>query len=174
MQLRLPPVDDIRSPFVVPIGHLSMQASRFELSLLHFLAELPADGSPLQTNTKEVATQIRYWDKKAEKYVDDRINLITDPDIRDKAKLAMQTFSRLREDRNRVIHDAIEPIIYENEGGYGLRAAALEHRRENRGSTSFRIRDVTPEEIANLAYEFYDLRQELDGIGFTLNPPNLD
>jgi hypothetical protein len=158
--LELPPSDIYRSPFVEPIGHLAMQAARADQNVYTLCATVPFDGSPLQMHPGETEKRLRNWtDKKAQTFLKTRLELISEAATRNQALQAMNNFERLRLARHRVIHDAVEVGIDLEGKAYAL---AVEYRKETPDRSGVYLHRVTPDQIATLACEVYELNQDLN------------
>ncbi|MBP2558006.1 hypothetical protein J2857_000757 [Neorhizobium galegae] len=165
--LRLPNVDEFRQPFIEPLGHLVMQAAYADNELIELCSKIPSEGSPHQMPPEEVAQKLRNWDQKAKAFVHLRINMITDDRLRDQASDALTRFDTLRTQRHRAIHDAVEVGIFGSGDTYEVSALALEYRRE-KSCTTVSLNTVTPEVIANLACQLYELQRDLNSVTYAL------
>lgn len=154
MPLRLPPADVYRAPFVEPIGHLAMQAAQADQAIISLCAAVPFDGSPSQMKPSETEVLLRNWTDKSRAFVTSRLKLISNPELREQASQSIARFERLRNARNRVIHDAVEVGIDFDGTTHSL---AVEFRK---GEGVF-LHTVTAEQIAALACEVYELNQDL-------------
>lgn len=170
-KLRLPPVDVYRAPFVEPIGHLAMQASKAEQLVFDLCAAIPFDGSPDQLHPGEAEQKCRNWTAKAEEFVADRLALLSQDTTREAAATAINTFLRIKEFRNRVIHDAVEVGIDFDGKAFAL---AVQYHRDGKNRTEVFLHPVTPEQIADLAYEFYELCKDLEAVIYTVRHGSID
>lgn|GEM_PF-2532917 len=162
MVLKLPPTDIYRSPFVEPIGHLAMQAARADQNVYMLCATVPFDGSPLQMHPGETEKRLRNWtDKRSQAFLRDRLDLISGTATKEQALQAMEAYERLRLARHRVIHDAVEVGIGQDGTAFAL---AVEYRKETPDRSEVYLHHVTPDQIAALACEVYDLNQDLNHI----------
>ncbi len=161
MALRLPPTDVYRAPFVEPIGHLAMQAAQADQTVAYLCAATPFDGSPLQMRPSDAEGELRNWTDKSRAFVSKRLQLIEDNDLREQASQAISRFERLRIARNRVIHDAVEVGI-DFDGT--TQSLAVEFRK----GEGVYLHTVTAEQIAALAYEVYELNQDLKFILYSV------
>lgn len=158
--LRLPPVDAYREPFVEPMGHLAMQAAKAEQLIFDLLGAVPFDGSPLQLHPGEVEQKVRQWDKSGT-FINSRLGLIENEIDRESAREAVNQFIRLKDFRNRVIHDAVEVGIDFDGKAYAL---AIEYRRDGKNPSTVYCHPIAPHHVADLACEFYELTKDLDAI----------
>ncbi|MCJ9752152.1 hypothetical protein MOV61_15645 [Neorhizobium sp. BETTINA12A] len=165
--LRLPNVDEFRQPFIEPLGHLAMQAAYADNELIELCSQIPSEGSPHQMRLEDVAQKLRNWDKKAEAFVRLRIHMIADAGLRDQALDALTRFETLRTQRHRAIHDAIEVGISGSGDMYDVSALAVEYRR-GKQSTTVSLNAVTPEVIADLACQLYDLQRDINSVTYAL------
>lgn len=159
----LPPVDQYRAPFVEPIGHLAMQAAYADDNLISLCARIPFDGSEHQLPPQEVAHKLRNWSPEAKEFIRQRLDQIIDQDLRDRAIDAVDRLSALRDKRHRAVHDAIAIGIFGTDGEYEAKPLSVEYRREA-GSTSVVLTQITPERIATLACEMYEVQKDLEFI----------
>jgi len=154
MPLKLPPADTYRAPFVEPIGHLAMQAAQADQTAIALIAAIPFDGSSDQLAPPYVESRLRYWNASADAFAKGRLSMITDPDLRRQAEESLDRFKRARNARNRVIHDAVEVGIDLDGSVHSLAVQYAE-------GEDVWLHKVTPEQIAALAREIYDLNQDL-------------
>ena len=166
--MRLPPVDIYRAPFVLPLGHLTMQAAYADLELIGLCAIVPFEGSDLQMQGVEVAARLRNWGPSTVEFVVQRLLMIGDENIRSQAMEAFQRFQFLREQRHRMIHDAIELGLFEEPGGYEVGALQVQYIKAGKGNSVRQLERVSPEAIAALACEFYELHKDLDAVVYGL------
>jgi hypothetical protein len=158
MSLKLPPADIYRKPFIEPIGHLAMQAAQAEQAVVELCSSVPFDGSPSQLPPADVEKRLRNWtDKQTRNFVSDRLTLIATDELREQAKVVLDQFERIRSERHRVIHDAVEIGIGLDGSAFAL---AVQYKSEADASGVY-LREVTPEQIAELACEIYELNQDL-------------
>ncbi|MCI9864866.1 hypothetical protein RHIZ_02785 [Rhizobium skierniewicense] len=153
----LPPTDVYRQPFIIPIGHLTMQAARADQQLYTLCAATPFDGSPNQIHPSEAEKKARNWTLDTEKFVDERLSLIASDGLRGEAIALIDRFKRLRLARNRVVHDAIEVGIDFNGSAYAL---AVQYAKEQ----TIYLHTVTADQIAALAYEVYEWNQDCGSV----------
>lgn len=160
-----PPLDMYRIPFAEPIGHLTMQAAYAESQLITLCATVPYDGSPLQLSPGDTARQLRNWSDTTRSFVEQRLNLIEDGHWRSLAKQALHRYSALREQRHRAVHDAVEVGIFGGHDGQPVTVLPIGVQyKHDKGSSAVHINAVSPEWIAELACELYDLQQDLSQI----------
>lgn len=157
--MRLPPLDVFRQPLVEPLGHLVLQAAFLDNALYAFIAMLLPFGP--DTTVEQVAHRLRNWDA-------DFINqAITDaiPDATLAADLRdyVVQVGKAREQRHRMVHDAMEVGLDDDPSG-GLRAIVLRegYERLSKHGSVRRLTRLEPDEVAALAYRFYDLREDID------------
>lgn len=162
--MRLPIVDEHRLPFIEPIGHLAMQTAHAEDKLIQLCARVPYDGSPEQMAPGNVAKKLRNWHSKTEEFVEQRLSLILDEDLRNQALDAVRRFDHLRRARHRAVHDAVGVGIMEQDGGYVAQPLMVEYRNDE----SVYLNVVTPEQIAHLACEMYEVHKDLEHIAYAL------
>ncbi|MDX1127433.1 hypothetical protein GOL24_24555 [Sinorhizobium medicae] len=165
--MRLPPVDVYRAPFIAPIGHLAMQSAHAEDALITLCASIPFEGSPDQVSQGDAAHRLRHWNDEARAFIANRVSSIGDPDLRKQAEDAIERYASLRVSRHRAIHDAVEVGIHEAGDAVVVHALSVEYRRE-KISTSVRVNSITPEMIADLACEMYDVHQDLKAVTYSL------
>lgn len=170
-KLRLPPVDVFRAPFVEPIGHLAMQASKAEQLVFDLCAAIPFDGSPDQLHPGAAEQKCRNWTPKAEEFIAERLALVPKGATREAAATAINTFLRIKEFRNRVIHDAVEVGIDFDGKAFAL---AVQYHRDGKNPSEVYLHRVTPEHVADLAYEFYELCKDLEAVIYTVRHGSID
>ncbi|WP_157928859.1 hypothetical protein [Pararhizobium haloflavum] len=168
--MHLPPVDEYRAPFIEPLGHLAMQAAYADNNLINLCAVIPFEGSPNNLAIEVSAAELRNWNRESRQFVRDRIALISQPDLRQSANALVDRFSNLRMQRHRAIHDAIDVGLFGNErAGYYAKPLAIEYAQPRKEPPQQRFNAVTPDKIAALACEFYELQKDLDMIAFQLD-----
>lgn len=159
--MNLPPLDVFRQPLVEPLGHLVLQAAYLDNALYEFIAMLLPFGP--DTTVEQVAHRLRNWDSAfIEKSIDDAIpNADLAKDLSD----YVQRVGEVRELRHRMIHDAMEVGLDDTPGG-GYRAIILregyQRSQMHRGQTFRTLVRLEPNDVAALAFQFYDLRGEID------------
>lgn len=166
--MKLPPVDVYRQPFVVPMGHLAMQAAYADLELIGLCAIAPFEGSDLQMKGTEVAARLRNWGPGTKEFVTERLTLIPDDNLRGQAMDAFGRFQHLRDQRHRIVHDAIEVGIFEEAGSYEVAALHVQYIKSGKGRSERRLVRVSPDAIASLACEYYELHKDLETVVFGL------
>ncbi|MEQ1901599.1 MAG: hypothetical protein ABL866_12800 [Devosia sp.] len=156
--VRLPPLDTFRVPLVVPLGHLVLQAAYFDNAFIEFIAMLLPLGE--DTTPEQVAAVMRNWEIKfLHKAINDAVSR---PDISTDLHAFVERIAKLRLDRHRMIHDAMEVSIGEKPGG-GHEIMLLREGYERKDKlTNLRLSAVTPHDIGTLACAFYDARLEID------------
>lgn len=159
MALRLPPVDVYRAPFIQPIGHLAMQAALAEDALIGMCAEIPASFAEEQMNYGAAAHELRNWGGPAESFIASRLALLAD-ELRAQAEDAVSRYAKLRLQRHRAVHDAVTVGIFGSAEYYYVEPLAVAYIREGK-STVQSVTKVTPEAIAELACELYEVQQDL-------------
>ncbi len=157
-KMRLPPVDKYRAPFVEPIGHLAMQAARSEQLIIELLGAIPYDGSDLQISPGEIEPKTRDLQSN-EPFISQRLSLIDNAELREQVRDAIDQFKRLKEFRNRIIHDAVEVGISMDGEAFAL---AVAYRREKRNPSVVHLHPVEAHQIADLACDIYELNQDID------------
>lgn len=167
-QLRLPPVDEFRAPFVQPIGHLAMQAAHAEDELVTMCACIPRNFAPEQMSRDAAAHKLRNW-PAAEDFIAERIALIAESHIKAKAQDAVTRYLALRDKRHRAIHDAVSLGIFGQGEEYEVVPLGVEYRRNDRHSTTMLLNRVTPEHIADLACQLYEVQKDLNAVTYYLN-----
>lgn len=159
--MNLPPLDAYRQPLVEPLGHLVLQAAYLDHALYQFVAMLLPFGP--DTTVEQVAQELRNW--KAD-FVAKAINdAIPDEDLAKDLHEFMGRVGEARDKRHRMIHDAMELGLDDAPGG-GFRAIILRegYQRSVKHRQTFRtLARLEPDEIAALAFRFYDLRISIDG-----------
>lgn len=158
--LRLPPVDKYRLPFIEPLGHLVLNAARADNALINLVAAVS------NTSPSAVAHTLRNWGPETRAWVLQAINRVddADDDLADQAKALVATFHELRERRHRAVHDAVEVGIFGGpEGGYEVRPLHEGYVRSGK-TTAYRLEPVTPKALAALAYELHDLAALLEAV----------
>jgi hypothetical protein len=170
-KLRLPPVDIYRAPFVEPIGHLAMQASKAEQLVFDLCAAIPFDGSPDQLHPGTAEQKCRNWTPKAEEFITERLALLSHEETRQAAATAINTFLQIKDFRNRVIHDAVEVGIDFDGKAFAL---AVQYHRDGKNPSEVYLHRVTPEQIAHLACEFYELCKDLETVIHTVRHGSID
>jgi hypothetical protein len=171
--MELPPTDIFREPFVIPLGHLTMQAAYAEKHLISLCAGAPGEGKPAEMSEEEAAHALRNWDQSGKAFALERANLIAKPHLRDSAIEAIDRYDALRLARHRAIHDAISIGIFEEgEKNYAVRPLAVEYRRTGKATTTH-IREITPEAVADLAMQLNDVQKTFEFIVYAINssPP---
>ncbi|KIQ02954.1 hypothetical protein RU07_10270 [Agrobacterium tumefaciens] len=153
----LPPTDIHREPFVVPIGHLTMQAARADQLLYTLCAATPHDGSPNQIHPSEAEEAAKNWNTSTDKFVEKRLSFVACEDLKRDAMKLVDRFKRLRLARNRVIHDAVEVGIDLNGSTHALAVQYAKNR------TIF-LHKVTADQIVALAYEIYEWNQDSSAV----------
>jgi hypothetical protein len=108
----------------------------------------------MQMNISEVEILLRNWTERARDFMNGRLGLIGNSELRGQAIEAVTRFERLRKARNRIIHDAVEVGIDLDGSTHSL---AVEYRK---GVGVF-LHKVTAEQIAQLACDVYELNQDL-------------
>lgn len=167
--MRLPPVDDYRAPFVVPIGHLAMQAAYADNKLFELVAACPPKAVEEAITVDTVAHKLRVWDDKTRPFAEERVRRIADLDLRAEAEHALSRYGDLKLRRNRAIHDAVEIGIFgSEETGYLPKPLQVEYRRVDGKTTQSWLHKVTPDLIASLAYELYDLQKDMEAVTYNL------
>lgn len=160
-----PPVDQYRMPFVEPIGHLTMQAAYAESELITLCATIPYDGSPHQMSPSDAARHLRNWNEATRMFVENRLLLVTDKHWQDQARDAFERYCALRVLRHRTVHDAIEVGIF---GGHGDQPATVHalgvQYKYDKSATAVLLNRVTPEVVAQLACEMFEVQQDLNTI----------
>lgn len=164
--MKLPPVDQYRAPFVEPIGHLAMQTAYAEDELIELCANIPSH----KMANEEVAHQLRNWNAETLGFIDQRLSLISDNGLQDQARDAIKRYDELRVARHRAVHDAISIGLMVHDDGYDVKAMGVEYRR-GKGSTSIHYNYVTPDVIADLACQMYDVQKDFNMITSTLTSP---
>ena len=170
-KLRLPPVDIYRAPFVEPIGHLAMQASKAEQLVFDLCAAIPFDGSPDQLHPGTAEQKCRNWTPKAEEFIAERLALLPHEETREAAATAISAFLRIKDFRNRVIHDAVEVGIDFDGKAFAL---AVQYHRDGKNPSEVYLHRVTPEQIADLAYDFYELCKDLETLIHTVRHGSIE
>lgn len=168
--MRFPPVDVYRAPFIEPIGHLAMQSAHAEDALITLCANIPFEGSPDQMSEGDAAHRLRHWNEDACAFIRNRLSLICDTDLRKRAEDVVERYASLRMKRHRAIHDAVEVGIHETGDAVVVHALSKEYRRE-KITTSMRLNSITPEMIADLACQIYDVQQDLKAVIYSLRCP---
>lgn len=166
--MNLPPVDVYRRPFVEPLGHVVLNSALADNWLLELCAVI--NGKSLDTARsayEEAAVVLRNWDARARAFVEETLSKIADAEVQRDAKDAVARFDAAREDRHRAVHDAVDVGIFE-EGDGGYRAAALRTRYLKTGHRE--LVEIAPEDVATLAYRFYDIAKDLEAIAIRLQP----
>jgi hypothetical protein len=70
----------------------------------------------------------------------------------------------LREERHRMIHDAMEVGIEDTpDGGYRVILLREGYVRKGKRTTHHQLTGLTPDDVAGLAHRYYDARVEIDG-----------
>lgn len=167
--MHLPPVDQYRADFVVPIGHLAMQAAYADDNLISLCARIPFDGSEHQLPPQDVAHKLRNLSPQAKEFISQRLGLIVDKDVRDQATETVDRLFALRDKRHRAVHDAIAIGIFGDNGKYEAKPLSVEYRREA-GSTSVILTQISPDQIAALACEMYEVQKDLEFLAQQLQP----
>jgi hypothetical protein len=155
--MRVPPLDVFRQPLVEPLGHLVMQAAYLDNALYSFVALLIGP----ETDSAQVAHELRNWDAR---FVDDAIAAaISDKELATDLHNYVRRVGEARDERHRMIHDAMEVGLDDAPQG-GFQAIILRegYQRRTKHETVRTLTRVTPDEVAALAYRFYDLRIEVD------------
>ncbi|MBZ9603946.1 hypothetical protein [Phyllobacterium chamaecytisi] len=168
--MKFPPVDIYRAPFIGPIGHLAMQSAHAEDELISLCSRIPFDGSPDQLPPGDTAHKLRNWSGSTIQFIEQRLSLIPELHLRNQARDAVSRYVELRNARHRAVHDALALGILQADDGYITQALSVEYRR-NKQATSVYLNVVTPEEIADLACQMYDVQKDLNMITYALNPP---
>lgn len=159
--MNLPPLDVFRQPLVEPLGHLVLQAAYLDNALYSFVAMLLPFGP--YTTAEQVAHKLRNWDAA---FIDKAIDeAIPDADLVKDLHDYVQRVGEVRELRHRMIHDAMEVGLDDAPGG-GYRAIILREGYQrspvHRGHTFRTLARLEPDDVAALAFQFYDLRGEID------------
>lgn len=156
--MRLPNVDQFREPFVLPIGHLAMQAAYAEAQLIGLCSttSLP-EAEPIGAVTKK----LRNWTESAKRYAVRRALLIRDEGIRHAAIEAIGRYDDLREQRHRAIHDAIDVGLEgEEDSGYAVVPLGVQNAPSTRHEVGGpRLYQLTAEKLAELACELEDVQK---------------
>ncbi|MEQ1943901.1 hypothetical protein ABMA32_15920 [Mesorhizobium sp. VNQ89] len=165
--MKLPSVDQFREPFVLPIGHLAMQAAYADEQLALLCAAASEEGeNPL--SPEETAHKMRNWDDNSKRFAFDLVSGIGQPEIRASALVALQEYGDLRELRHRAIHDSISLGLYgDAEAGYEARPLAVEFRR-GRETTTQHLRETTPDHVAAVACRFEEVQKTFEFITYHL------
>ncbi len=137
-----------------------MQAARAEQLIFSLLASIPFDGSEFQCHPGEVELKVRNWDKSSI-FISSRLSLLVDNRSRERAADAIDRFVKLKDYRNRVIHDAVEVGIDMDGTTFAL---AVEYRREKGSGSSVYCHPVGAHQIADLACQFYELTKDIEAI----------
>jgi hypothetical protein len=163
-----PPVDIYRLPLVEPLGHLVLQASWFENALIEFVALLLPFGP--RTLAEDVAQKLRNWD--ADFLGDSVATAIADHELADDLIKFFKWVEELRKRRHRMVHDAIEVgLTGDQASGYGAALLREGFQRDDRGRTVRTCDLLAPEDVALVAWAFFDLRMELDTFWGRVNSP---
>jgi hypothetical protein len=166
--IRLPPVDVYRTPYVVPLGHLVLNAAQAENHLIELAAvvngglEETADRSRAY---EAAASKLRNWDERSREYFAEALNKIADPDARRDAEDALRRFHECRGRRHRAIHDAVDVGLDVADNG---RANAIGLRTRYLPNGTREVVPFTPDEVAGLAYEFYDIAKDFESIEYRI------
>jgi hypothetical protein len=168
LNLRLPPVDEYRAPFVQPIGHLAMQAAHAEDELVTMCACIPKNRAPGQMTRDAAAHRLRNW-PDAIQFIHERVSLIAEPGVRANAEDAVARYIALRDRRHRAIHDAVSIGIFGKGDDYQVVPLGIEYRRNDRQSTTMLQYRITPELLADLACQMYDVQKDLNAVTYFLN-----
>jgi hypothetical protein len=164
MPMKLPPVDELREPFIVPLGHLVLQAALTDEAVISLCSVIPFDGSPEQMSPCQAAHNLRNWNKSTEAFLEERLALIVNEEWSGAARHAIGRYKQLRDYRHRAIHDAI--VIGQAPGDVSSltrTTLSVAFTRTN-GTTEQHIRAITPEAVALLALEFSGLRIRIERI----------
>ena len=158
--MKLPHVDVYREPFIVPLGHLAMQAARAENELIALCAR--TSNPPI--SDADAAHALRNWGAPAKAFALSRLDLISDAAQRDRALDAFHRYDALRDARHRAIHDAVEVGIEGDGPLYSVVPLSIQHKRTDRATTVRTLTKITPEAIADLACEYYEVQQDFGSI----------
>jgi len=162
----LPQVDRFREPFIVPLGHLTLAAAQCELALSELIAtseihpefiDLPC---MFTTAVNSAALGLRRAGEK--KFTNIKRKLVSVCSDNDRADMieAIDSYYRLKEKRNRAIHDAIQVGITDEDEVVPLR---ISHQRR-----IYSVEHITPDDIASLAYELFVLTSDLNALTYRL------
>ncbi len=169
--MRLPPIDQFREPFIVPLGHLVMQAAYADEQLALLCS---ASSAEVEMSPESAAHNLRNWDDAAKKFARDRLTGIGQPEIRASALQALDEYGDLRMLRHRAIHDSISLGLYGDENtGYEARPLAVEFRR-CRNQTTLALRATTPDDVAAVACRLYEVQKTFEFIVHQLQDVHTD
>ena len=143
-----------------------MQAAYADGHLFAMISECSRLDGTAGMSIDEAAHELRNWDDKAEATVERYIERIANEGLRTDAEDAVARYGKLKQRRNRVIHDALEVGIFGTEQtGYVTKPLSVEYRRDRHAKiTKTWLHEVTPEEIAKLACQLFEVQQDLDAI----------
>lgn len=161
--IALPPVDKYRRPLVEPLGYMVLHAAWFENRLYSFIALLLPFGP--DTTLEQVAHKLRNWDSAF--LVQTVRDAIVDDQLVDDLVEFFDRVDGVRDDRHRLVHDAMEVGIMpigEFGGDGGWRAVLLreEYSRLGKSRTERKLTSITPDRVAAVASAFYDLGIEIE------------
>jgi len=158
--MQLPPVDQYRLPLVEALGTVVLHAAWFENALIEFIAMLLPFGP--ETTTEQVAHRLRNWDLLF--LLDSIERAIADRELAVDLAAFVSRADEVRARRHRVIHDAVEVGIEEHaDGGYRTILMTEGYVKQVGKKASDRsLNRTTVLDIAQLAWEFYNLRIEID------------
>lgn len=166
--MKLPPVDQFREPFVVPLGHLTMQAAYADEQLASLCAATCAECND-RLSAEAAAHRLRNWDDAAKQFARDCLRAIKPPEFRDRALAALDDYETLRTLRHRAIHDALSVGLFgDADTGYEARALAVEYRRSGR-ETKLQLRVTTPDDMAHVACRLHEVQKTFEFIAYQLS-----
>lgn len=157
--MRLPNVDQYRQPFVEPLGYLTLLAARVDLLMTDCIAIIFAGSDPHASGSlfEKAADRIRHWVAADSRKGLSNIGLL-DAHAQDLIHDCLERYGKLKESRNRYVHDAVE-VGWDSHEGVSLLKIGFPKVQKK---TSYSVESVTPDDIAALACEFGELRADLD------------
>lgn len=158
--MKLPPVDTYRAPFIQPFGHMVMQAALADDALVRLCAEIPATFAEEEVDYGASAHELRNWNEKSQAFIQSRIAKIDDLELRAQATEVVERFGSLRNQRHRAVHDAVDVGVYGGNTSYYALPLAVSYLRDGR-TTRQELAEVTPESIADLACQLYELQCDI-------------
>ncbi len=162
--VRLPPVDCFRKPFIEPLGVLAYWAAQLEHGVIEFCASthmLDAGATAPDLDASAVARAAKKLENWNRKYLDERLSARPSAWQRE-AIAVIDRVEAVRENRNRLLHDMIDLGVEEaSAGGYVVvpLKAGFPRKAQHPG---LQLEPISPSMIASVAMEAYEACKDLE------------
>ncbi|UXN70595.1 hypothetical protein N8A98_05215 [Devosia neptuniae] len=144
-----------------------MWAANAEDALIELCGAVTNASAQDSLTIEQVAANLRNW-PFARGFASELFAGIADPIRRARAIEVLDKYELLRERRHRSIHDAIDVGVFEVVGGGYLVQALQIGFVGTRQKTRQVLSEITPEVLANLASELYELYKDMDALIYEL------